>query len=409
VQGNNPCMPYDACVETYAGKYADIVVWEQSFNCFLDSGDPRMIEQFIRQTLFFPHGPIVALAGSLTPNWDAKVCNENITAHVLSSADNVTLSLAHAGLHGIAKIITEVNKETRGSWGKELHALIQNYPMAGIEAFDHTHYEVYKCQGPYIPTWGVGAASWHPSISGHRLRAHQYAYVWMTAFRIALEKIKAAYVKGVPLTEMKSNVDNFLNNINHNTHKAMPPVLSKSNTVPDKVTCYTEFEPRGEPGRALSDIIQSGLPRDNTDVAKGWVKNILEQLLQPSIIENAKKAGYLDKKYIIYGNKNSGPLTMKFEVKNEGQLYLCEAPGVWGQLPKGFVHLWESSAQIFIAPDTVSEGNIRTESHRVEYAHHDIDEICVHIKTKVAAGGKLLSIVPLDEDKLIALSTLVIP
>ena len=27
--GNNPCLPYDACVRTFAGDDADIVVWEQ--------------------------------------------------------------------------------------------------------------------------------------------------------------------------------------------------------------------------------------------------------------------------------------------------------------------------------------------------------------------------------------------
>ena len=29
--GNNPCLPYDVCVRTFAGNDADIVVWEQVF------------------------------------------------------------------------------------------------------------------------------------------------------------------------------------------------------------------------------------------------------------------------------------------------------------------------------------------------------------------------------------------
>lgn len=30
--GNNPCMPYDVCVKTFAGSEADIIHWEQVFS-----------------------------------------------------------------------------------------------------------------------------------------------------------------------------------------------------------------------------------------------------------------------------------------------------------------------------------------------------------------------------------------
>lgn len=52
--GNNPCMPYDICVRTFAGSDADIVHWEQSFNCFISESDissKSMFEQFVRQSL----------------------------------------------------------------------------------------------------------------------------------------------------------------------------------------------------------------------------------------------------------------------------------------------------------------------------------------------------------------------
>jgi hypothetical protein len=41
--GNNPCMPYDVCVGAIAGYDADIVHWEQSYNCF---GEP-MYAKFV--------------------------------------------------------------------------------------------------------------------------------------------------------------------------------------------------------------------------------------------------------------------------------------------------------------------------------------------------------------------------
>jgi hypothetical protein len=34
--GNNPCMPYDPCVATFAGDDPDVVVWEQVLYCIDD-------------------------------------------------------------------------------------------------------------------------------------------------------------------------------------------------------------------------------------------------------------------------------------------------------------------------------------------------------------------------------------
>ena len=46
--GNNPCMPYDICVKIFAGLDADIVQWEQTYNC----GDSPILEQFVRQVWY---------------------------------------------------------------------------------------------------------------------------------------------------------------------------------------------------------------------------------------------------------------------------------------------------------------------------------------------------------------------
>ena len=62
---NNPCMPYDSCVATYAGQNADIVHFEHSMNCF----EPPMYEQFVRQASFLSKNPIVIYSESQTHNW----------------------------------------------------------------------------------------------------------------------------------------------------------------------------------------------------------------------------------------------------------------------------------------------------------------------------------------------------
>ena len=55
--GNNPCMPYDICVRTFAGEDADIVHWEQSYNCM--QGKEALLEEFVRQSIQMPSRPVV--------------------------------------------------------------------------------------------------------------------------------------------------------------------------------------------------------------------------------------------------------------------------------------------------------------------------------------------------------------
>lgn len=66
--GNNPCMPYDVCVGTFADENSDIVIWEQSYNCH-PSSKGYLYEQFVRQAMLLPSKPLIAFSDSETPNW----------------------------------------------------------------------------------------------------------------------------------------------------------------------------------------------------------------------------------------------------------------------------------------------------------------------------------------------------
>ena len=46
--------------------------------------------------------------------------------------------------------------------------------------------------GPYIPTWMEGAASWHPSVIGHRLRAAHHSYFWLLILSDAIQGLKSS-------------------------------------------------------------------------------------------------------------------------------------------------------------------------------------------------------------------------
>lgn len=49
--------------------------------------------------------------------------------------------------------------------------------------------------------------------------------------------------------------------------------------------------------------------------------------------------GYLDFKYMLYGNRESVPLSLRVEVQSTGLLHICQPPGSWGKMPKGFASI----------------------------------------------------------------------
>jgi hypothetical protein len=47
--GNNPCLPYDVCVKTFAGPEADIIQWEQVYICTIN--DSGILDKSINEIL----------------------------------------------------------------------------------------------------------------------------------------------------------------------------------------------------------------------------------------------------------------------------------------------------------------------------------------------------------------------
>ena len=109
--GNNPCFPYDPCVGTIAGLDADIVHWEQSYNCF----DLPMYEQFARQASFSHKKPIVVYSESHTAKWKEEECKDKPAKTTFTSEEENLLKL-YAGINNdkeasIENLISEVNKD----------------------------------------------------------------------------------------------------------------------------------------------------------------------------------------------------------------------------------------------------------------------------------------------------------
>ena len=205
--GNNPCFPYDICVKIFANVDADIVHWEQTYNC----GGKPILEQFVRQAMTIPTKPIIVFSESFTAHWAPDKCVPTATslttmetellAALQSAPETPLLARPPAGgqlgsshhsapLSGISKIVVELNKdEFKRAWQNPLGEISHKYRGAGIQTFTHMSHAPYACQGPYIKDWEKGAAAWHPSIIAHRLRAAHHAYFWLHGWKDALQEL----------------------------------------------------------------------------------------------------------------------------------------------------------------------------------------------------------------------------
>ena len=247
--GNNPCLPYDTCVHAFAGKDADIVHWEQTFNCGENDGNKKVeFEQFIRQSWTLPNHAVVVFSRSITPNWNKNDCEPDKIKPMpaLSNADKEVLTLAS---DNPMKLATEHNLKSHMGTFSAIKEMMQVYKMTGVQTFIHEHYEKYKCHGPYDKDWGCCSASWHPSIKGHQLRADHHAYFWLLIFRDALDSLL--------------KIDNFEEAVKKVTkhiqteHKHLPAEPLHKSNFGEGLSCYTSFEPIRDESLNLLNLVRS--------------------------------------------------------------------------------------------------------------------------------------------------------
>lgn len=193
------------------------------------------------------------------------------------------------------------------------HHLYRKYEQAGIQEFTHKAHTAYACNGPYIKTWEAGAASWHPSIVAHRMRAAHFSYFWLQSFNDALSKLSTILLTR-SVEAAHHDVLNKLNSFYHPLTEADIPSPFQDNT-----TCYTDYEPREIRESSLKKIVISGLKSESGE-GKGWGYSIYEDLVDKKIVEKAKSQGYLDFKYLLWGNKESGPLSLGFTTSRPGKV-----------------------------------------------------------------------------------------
>jgi hypothetical protein len=137
-------------------------------------------------------------------------------------------------------------------WGW-LAEYTHHYHSAGIQTFQHMMHEKYACEGPYIPTWMEGAASWHPSVIGHRMRGAHHAYFWLLNFAEAIADLKTQLGHRV-YDAVEKDVDHRLSKL----HAPLVPPRHQTD-FPDDAKCYTDYEPRPVREASLKQRVIGGL------------------------------------------------------------------------------------------------------------------------------------------------------
>ena len=329
--------------------------------------------------------------------------------------------------NGNGKLIaTEINKAgpAMKSWGAMLELFRQYQTRAGVQLWDHTSYASYKCTGPYIAEWhNSGVASWHPSKLGHELRAAHYAYFWLLILQDAVVDLKnnltgsAAKSISVVTAWVKKHIEL--------ERKHIPPKPAYAGayyTYPDSMQCLTTYEPKHDPDADLRRWVVGGLAGQGTAGGKAWTPKIFEEMTDPGIIAKARSRGYRDFKHMLYGNKNSAPLSIKINIGKamSGTGFLCQPPGNWGKLPRGFKNFWEVGTEVYLTADTkdptteqpfeFSPSGPRTT--KLAYTNRrpkDTQTICVDFAPfQFPAGQHILTIVAKAEEN-IMISTLLLP
>ena len=148
------------------------------------------------------------------------------------------------------------------------------YHGAGLQTFVHQNIEGYRCQGPYIPTWPEGAASWHPSVIGHRFRASQQSYFWLLIWIDAIKDLQSM-VSHRQLDAIQKDIDLHIDKL----HEPVNPP-KHHNPFPDEAQCLTDYEPRHVQDSSLKDHVVAGLEGSAASAGEDdpYVKNNLERV-----------------------------------------------------------------------------------------------------------------------------------
>lgn len=411
----NPCIPYDLCVHAYAGREADMVHWEQDYNC---GGNSLIAEYFIRSALHLPKKPIIIFSHSATENWDSKECDVPRESYRLTEHDH---ALIEAFKRSPRSLFTEINRKydpIKQEWQCGEH-----YKAAGVQTFWHQDHQVYKCLGPFTRDWSCCSAPWHPSLKGHLLRASHHVLVWMSVYKEAMQELREQLESkaSVSLEALRSKVTESLDAF-YTKHPLLPPRVKQNPlSIPDVVYCWTNYEPRSDHSTSLSAAL---IDPKIAETYNRWEKDLDEWHVVVADrlhygddgFGRNKDIGYKDFKVVLVGHKGSGPVSFHFTTKSKGKMLVCDLAQDWNSLrykdkgaPEKYCRLSSCTPKIYITPSSREKPSSFEFSHSTELQFQTYEGDCILSTTELQGDFSfILTIVPQTKKRHL-ISHIVIP
>ena len=93
--------------------------------------------------------------------------------------------------------------------------------------------------------------------------------------------------------------------------------------IPDHVKCYTDQVPRGEQANSISSLIIGGTVEfgdmeTHKLASNSWGTIIQEMVRMKEAIKKGRSNGQEDFKFMLYGNADSGPLSLLLNINPMG-------------------------------------------------------------------------------------------
>ena len=135
---------------------------------------------------------------------------------------------------------------------------------------------------------------------------------------------------------------------------------------------------------------------------------IMEDFLDKGIIIQARKQGYLDRKYGLYGDNSSLPLSLSAHVEHSGFIQICEPPGNWGALPNGFTKYAGAATKVYSTPWQMEFKNFEFDVDKAAEVGIRMDGLCGTLEHHFKRGKYVITLVP-QTDKKIMITYLILP
>lgn len=293
-QTANGCIPYDLCYEAMGGMDADLVNWEQSYNCGHDDG---AFELTARWAGWSKHRGIVQFSASGA--WAPSNCNKSSDHPPFSDHEWTPKS---AGIEDWKPKTTDLAewKKTMdqfaqahdsharftGSWGND-----KAYAGVGKMAFnvwEGNSKAIYDGKGGQMgfsiaspcgnmrfmtkeaSVYGLGkGARWHPTRGFHLLRGEFIAWNHALPMLDAIYMVKEDFASG-------AKESTLLETYRAKVHELMPPMGSPKRCqkyhCEERPNCFTNYYPHFPTDHTITELIvgQNAWSYKGSIPTKGW-------------------------------------------------------------------------------------------------------------------------------------------